>query len=299
MNYPHVIKVSGEREAFDPVKLENSLRHAGAMEDMIDTICAQVISELYEDMPTRDIYRRAFSLLRKNRATKPIALKYSLRRSVAEMGPNGHPFEQLVGEIFRRKGYDVRVALMAKGWCVEHEIDVSARKEGTHALMECKFHNNHGIRSDLKTVLYVQARFEDIEKRQLQDDSEIDRFHEAWLASNTKFTENAIMYASCVGMRLLSWSYPHGEGLRDLMNETCVYPITVLTGLTGAQKQALMARGIVTCSQLSEQPSLIREIGIQEKKWVQVQNEIKMLCTEGGVALINGTGTNEKDILSA
>jgi hypothetical protein len=203
-----------------------------------------------------------------------------LRRAVADMGPNGHPFEELVGELLRHKGYAVTVATMAKGWCVEHEVDVSARKDGTHQLIECKFHNNHGIRSDLKTVLYVQARFEDIEKRQLQDNVEHDRFHEAWLASNTKFTENAIAYADCVGMKLLSWSYPKGAGLRDLMNELHVFPITVLPALSVAQRQALMNRGVATCTQLVKHESLALEIGVTSKKWAQVMNEIKLLCSE-------------------
>jgi len=278
MQYPFVIKASGIREPFDPTKLETSLRHAGAPEDVIVSIVDTVSAEVVENMETRDIYRRAFSLLRKNKTYKPVALKYSLRRAVAEMGPNGHPFEELVGELLRHKGYDVQVAVMVKGWCVEHEVDVSARQDGTHRLIECKFHNNHGIRSDLKTVLYVQARFEDIEKRQLQDDSERDRFHEAWLASNTKFTENAIVYAECAGMKLLSWSYPKGAGLRDLMNEVRVFPITILPGLSPSQKQALMNRGVATCTQLVRNEALARELGVMPKKWAQVKNEIALLC---------------------
>ena len=276
--YPYIVKASGVREPFDPMKLETSLRQAGADEGTVASVVHTVSTELHENIQTRDIYRRAFSLLRKKKVTKPIALKYSLRRAVAEMGPNGHPFEQLVGEIFRRKGYETRVALMVKGWCVEHEIDVSAHKDGTHRLVECKFHNNHGIRSYLKTVFYVQARFEDIEKRQLQDDADTDRFHEAWLASNTKFTENAIAYAECVGMHLLSWSYPKGQGLRDLMHETHVYPITVLPALSTAQRQALMIRGIATCSQLIHNEPLAREVGVTQKKWARVLNEMALLC---------------------
>ncbi|NTV44120.1 MAG: ATPase [Candidatus Yonathbacteria bacterium] len=275
--YPHIIKSTGEQEVFDPKKLEVSLMRAGASEDMIAMILQTVVAELHENMSTYDIYHRAFSLLRKNRLTKEVALKYSLRRAVAEMGPNGHPFEQFFGRLLDSQGYTTRVAIMATGWCVEHEIDVSAKKDDTHHLIECKFHNDHAIRSDLKTVLYVHARFEDIKKKELQRPEENNRFHEAWLVTNTKFTQAAVSYASCTGMRLVGWSFPHGGGIRDMMYETKIYPVTILTGLSTAQKQTLMARNIVTCDQLIGHEDILRQAGVSPKRITQVFNEITLL----------------------
>jgi len=277
MSQPFIVKASGIREPFDPTKLETSLRHAGAPEDVIESIVTTVTAEVRDGMETRDIYRRAFSLLRKNKTHKPVALKYSLRRAIAEMGPNGHPFEELVGELLRRKEYTVRVAVTVQGWCVEHEVDVCAQKGPKHILIECKFHNNHGIRSDVKTALYVQARFEDVKKKQRADEAS-DKFHEVWLVSNTKFTETAIAYAECIGMQLLSWSYPKGAGLRDLMDEVGVYPITVLPALSVTQKRILMDNNIVTCTQLVNNELFALDIGVTPKKWKQVLNEISLLC---------------------
>lgn len=275
--YPLIIKANGETEAFDPKKLYYSLERAGADSDSIEGIVSTVVSEITDGTPTKDIYRRAFNLLRSKRK-KPVAIRYSLRRAIAELGPSGYPFERFFGEILKRKGYDVRVGVDVQGWCAPHEVDVSARKDGTHMLVECKFHNNHALRSDLKTTLYVQARFEDLEKRYLQDKVESERFHEAWLVTNTKFTSNAISYGSCIGMRMIGWGYPKGEGLRELVEETNVYPITVLPSLSQKKVALLLQQDIVTCADLKARPSVLKEIGLSDKHITRIHNELDMTC---------------------
>jgi hypothetical protein len=275
--YPLIIKANGETEAFDPDKLRRSLERAGAESGIIENIVSIVMKELTDGTLTRDIYRRAFNLLRGKRK-KPEAIRYSLRRAIAELGPSGYPFERFLGEILKRKGYDVRVGIDVKGWCAPHEIDVSAHKDGVHHLIECKFHNNHALRSDLKTALYVQARFEDLEKRYLQDKVESERFHKAWLVTNTKFTSNAIAYGSCVGMQLIGWGYPKGAGLRELVEETGVYPITVLPSLSQKKVALLLEQDIVTCADLKANPSALESIGLSDKHAARIRNELDMTC---------------------
>jgi len=276
--YPSVLKANGEYEHFNPDKLRGSLSHAGVESSVVEEITQAILKELKEGVTTKEIYRSAFSMLRKKRNTKPAAIKYSLRRAIAELGPSGYPFERFFGEILKRKGYSVRVGLDVEGWCAPHEIDVSAHKDGVHHLIECKFHNNHGLRSDIKTALYVQARFEDLEKKYLQDKVESERFHEAWLVTNTKFTSAAIQYATCIGMRLIGWGYPKGGGLRELVEETSIYPVTVLPGLTRTQKQLLLEKDIVTCADLIGRRDMLSELGLSSKRIAQVQNEIRMIC---------------------
>jgi hypothetical protein len=270
-------KVNGEYEPFDPEKLRRSLREAGTDPQTCSHIVDTIIGELKDGMETKKIYRRAFGILRTKRK-KPNAIRYSLRRAIAELGPSGYPFERFFGEILRRKGYEVQVGIDVKGWCAPHEIDVSAHKGGTHYLVECKFHNNHGIRSDIKTALYVQARFEDLEKKYLQDKVDSERFHEAWLVTNTKFTSAAIQYGKCVGMHMIGWGYPKHAGLRELVEETGIYPITVLPGLSQAHKQALLGRDIITCCQLVQARTALIDLGLSKKRIAQVYNEIPMIC---------------------
>ncbi len=278
--YPLVVKANGEYEPFNPDKLRESLSHAGVEHEVVEIVVEAILDGLTEGMSTKEIYHRAFSMLRKKRSSKPAAIKYSLRRAIAELGPSGYPFERFFGEILKRKGYSVRVGIDVEGWCAPHEIDVSAHKDGVHHLVECKFHNNHGLRSDIKTALYVQARFEDLEKKYLQDKVESERFHEAWLVTNTKFTSVAIQYGTCVGMHLIGWGYPKGEGLRELIEETSIYPITVLPSLSRAHKANLLARDIVTCCDLIHNQTALTDMGLSPKRITEVYNDIRLICPE-------------------
>jgi hypothetical protein len=211
------------------------------------------------------------------RQHKGVAAQYSLRRAIREMGPSGFPFEQYVGEIFRLKGYSVRVGLIVQGWCVDHEVDVSARKDGAHILIECKFHNEEGFKTDLKVALYVKERFQDIKKRHESTNDANEHFHEAWLVTNTKLTSKAIEYSKCAGLNVIGWSYPKKGNLQDLVNETRLYPITVLTTLSGAEKRRLMDNGIVLFRDLFSRRKTLHGLGLDEQKINRVLAEATAL----------------------
>ncbi|MFA5830206.1 MAG: ATP cone domain-containing protein [Candidatus Paceibacterota bacterium] len=270
-----VIKANGEREIFDQIKLRDSLRRSGASEEDIGTVVTRILSEMRDGMSTEKIYRHAFALLK--RQHKGVAAQYSLRRAIREMGPSGFPFEQYVGEIFRSKGYEVRVGLIIQGWCVEHEVDVSAKKDGTHVLIECKFHNEEGFKTDLKVALYVRERFQDIQKKHESMKDTAERFHEAWLVTNTKLTSKAIEYSLCAGLNVIGWNYPRHGNLQDLVNETRLYPITVLTSLSSADKRRLMDNDIVLFRDLFSQRKMLHGIGLDEAKIERVLAEATAL----------------------
>ena len=97
-------KADGTDEPFNPDKLVNSLRRAGAEEEAISHITEKIKGELRPLMRTSDIYRRAFLFLRKER--RGIAARYSLKRAVLEFGPSGFPFESYIAELFRARGYE-------------------------------------------------------------------------------------------------------------------------------------------------------------------------------------------------
>ena len=168
MNYQKnilIIKADGGKEYFDPQKLEISLLRAGASGVVADSILEAVQREIKPGMGTAHIYRYAFSLLGKK--SKPIAINYSIRRSVMEMGPSGFPFERLIAEIFVAKGYKTTVDRKIAGKCTEHEIDVLAYNEKELHLIEAKFHNQLGLRTDTKVALYVKARYDDLKETEI------------------------------------------------------------------------------------------------------------------------------------
>jgi len=270
-----VTKGDGSTEEFDPAKLERSLRHAGADESMARDIASHLVGEIEDGMSTDVIYKHAFKLLRKDE--RVIAARYSMRRAILDLGPTGFPFEEFFSEVMRAKGYTTTTQVMVKGRCVEHEVDVVLEKEDRTIGAELKFHNTPGYKTDLKTTLYVRARYWDIEWG-AKDRKEKAGIDEGWLVTNTKFTSVAIEYAECAGITLLGWNYPRGHGLADLIQETGVYPITVLTGLSGAEKKRLMQEGVTLCRMISERPDVLSRAGISPKKIESIIAESRAVC---------------------
>ena len=117
-------KASGEQEFFDVAKLRNSLSRAGADDFVVKDITENIQAWLYEGVSTKKIYERAFTLLR--RQSQRNATLYKLKRSLFELGPSGYPFEHLIGEIYRRRGFSVEVGVVVQGHCITHEMDVIA-----------------------------------------------------------------------------------------------------------------------------------------------------------------------------
>jgi len=260
-------KASGELEPFSEEKLRRSLGRVKALPDVADKIVSHIVGELKDGTSTHDIYEHAFTQL--GRYDRPAAGKYSLKRAIMELGPTGHPFEKLVSEILKTKGFSTQVGVMVQGICVSHEVDIVAGKENRHIMVECKFHNQPGTKSDVKTTLYVQARFEDVQTR---------KFHEAWLVTNTKLTSDAISYAQCVGMKAIGWSYPANESLEILIDQSGLHPVTCLTTLSVSNKQNLLNKNIVLCKELSQDKSLLQTLGLGATQVDQVGQEIKELC---------------------
>ncbi len=269
-----ITKATGEREPFEPSKLRNSLRRVEHNDNTIEKIMSHIELELREGMTTKEIYKHAFELLKKEH--KPAAIRYSLRNAVMEMGPTGFPFEQLVSEIFRAKGFEVRTDFIAKGQCVDHEIDVVAWNENKLVMVEAKFHNQFGIKSDLKAALYVKARWDDLSKEQFNFGSPR-KLDEGWLVTNTKFSSQAIQYAKCRNMKLIGWNYPSEGNLQDLIEDMGLHPITSLQSLTGREKKLLMESGVVLCTQALDNQDILLQSGLNDAKIKRVINEINLI----------------------
>jgi hypothetical protein len=162
--------------------------------------------------------------------------------------------------------------------CVTHEVDVTAQKDNRHIMVECKFHNQPGVKSDVKVALYVQARFEDVAKKWQQEPSHGQRFHEAWLVTNTKLTTDAIRYASCVGMTAIGWRFPEDNSLEHLIEQFNLHPLTCLTSLSDTRKQSLLSQGVVLCKELIDNPNTLQLVGANETEIKQIIQEAKELC---------------------
>lgn len=234
-----VIKASGEVEPFSEEKIISSLMRAGADKEAALSIVQEIKPRLYQHIPTFQIYSTVMKLLR--RKERELANRYSLKRAIMELGPTGYPFEQFMAAVLRRTGYRAETNKIIQGKCISHEVDIMAVHRQKKYMIECKFHNQVGFKTDVKEALYTYARFLDIKHQ---------GFDIPWLITNTKVTQEVKLYADCIGMQITAWDYPEGDGLRRLIDDSGLHPVTSLTNLSLKQKRDLIEKGIVFCKDL-------------------------------------------------
>lgn len=266
-------KASGEEEPFRVNKLKQSLRNAGAEEEIIEQVAGDIESWITEGVTTQKIYARAFSLLRKKR--KLVASRYKLKKAIMELGPTGYPFEHLIGKVMELKGFVVEVGKIIQGMCVSHEVDVVATKEKKQYFVECKYGRSAGKTVNVQVPLYIRSRVDDIVNQRKSSGRFEGYEFGGWIVTNTRFSSDAIDYGKCSGLNLLSWDYPTGKGLKDIIDQAKIYPITVLHNLTKNQKQNLMDRGIVICRQIIEKQEVLNDFQLPERQYKDLIKELK------------------------
>lgn len=271
-----VTKRSGDKVPFDQQKLRRSLERTGVGEEDILDIISQVSDQLIDGMSTHKVYQMAYAILRKN--SQQVAGKYRLKKAIFELGPTGYPFERFVGELLKNQGYQVQVGQTIKGHCVEHEVDVIAEKENKKFMIECKFHQVAGRKSDVKVSLYIQSRFLDIEKQWNKNPEESLRFHQGWIVTNTRFTEDALRFGKCAGLQMISWDYPQQGSLKQRIDIAGLHPITALNSLTKKEKQEILNKDIVLCRNLK--PEHLIEIGIRQNRIQKIMDEVLEIIAE-------------------
>lgn len=270
-------KSSGETEAFSVSKLINSLRKAGAEEGIVQQVTNEIQSWLYDGVTTQKIYQKAFGLLKQKKSSHPVASRYKLKEAIMELGPTGYPFEHFIGKVMDTLGYSTEVGQVVNGRCVTHEVDVVATKGTVQCFVECKYGLSSDKNVNVKVPLYIRSRVNDIIENR-RNKPEFKNFDfQGWLVTNTRFTSDAAAYGTCSGLHLLSWNYPEGNGLKDIIDREKIYPITVLHHLTKDQIQTLLGKDVVICRQLKDHPEFIQSLKLTPAKFKLVMNELNGL----------------------
>ena len=270
-----VLKADGSIEPFVVNKLKRSLHKAGATKEEISNITVKIEEVLHDGIKTQEIYRLAFELLRDS--DTPIAARYSLRRARFGLGPTGFPFEDFLSRLFQEEGYTTKTRITLQGKCTEHELDIAAYKAEHSFVAEAKFHSRPGIKSDLQVTLYSYARLMDLREQRICSE-DVCGIKELMVITNTKFTHTAEKYAECVGLKLLSWNYPEKNNLHDRIQESGLYPVTALQGLSQSQKRTLLERGVIVCRDILQKPQVLRHVHISKKRTESVLAEARSLC---------------------
>lgn len=265
-----VIKGNGEKVLFDREKLKQALGSSGAGTAEQEKITSMVEARIYDGIPTKRIYQMAFDLLKKD--SYKAAGRYRLKNAIMEMGPTGFPFEVFVGKIFETMGYEVETGVIVKGKCIQHEVDVIARKPGEMIMVECKFHMDSSSKSGVQVPLYIQSRYLDV-KAAWEEQYGKDLRYRGGVVTNTRFSDDALQYAACSGLVLISWDYPADTGLKFWIDKTGLQPVTSLISLTKKEKQFLLEKSIVLCSQLEENKVLLKDMGISDFQIRKILNE--------------------------
>jgi hypothetical protein len=274
----NIRKASGEMVPFAEEKLTKSMQRSGAEEGSIRLVVEEVKKSLFEGIASRKIYHTAFALLKKQ--SLRVAAKYGLKQAMMELGPTGYPFERFIAELLNHQGFSTRTGQVVKGHCVNHEIDVIAEKGDKRFMIECKYHNTAGILCDVKIPLYIHARFDDVEKGWGSLPENGLKFHQGWVMTNTKFSEDAIQYGLCIGLKLVGWSYPPKGNLKDAIDSSGVYPLTCLIGLSRSERQKLLDTKLVLCRDLIGAEHLLRDMGVSLNRVAAILSEVDIICTD-------------------
>lgn len=271
-----IIKMSGEKAFFDPSKLRLSLERSGANDVVINRIIEAIQMSLYDGISTKEIYKTAFAMLRKS--SRPTAARYKLKKAIYELGPSGFPFEKFVAAILKFEGFQTETNIIVKGQCVNHEVDVVAKKEEKHFMVECKFHSDQGRFCNVKVPLYIHSRFKDIESNWKKHPGHDTKFHQGWIFTNTRFTTDAVAYGNCSGLILIGWDHPKKGSLKERIDISGLHPITCLTTLTNQEKKKLLEKEIVMCMDLCNHPELLKSVGISDQRRKNILDEAHVLC---------------------
>lgn len=238
-----VKKYSGELVEFDVTRLKSSLSKSGASPDVVDDVWVSMKPFLYEGISTRDLYKLAFRLLKKE--SDSFAARYSLKRALKDLGPAGYYFEQWVAKLFQHAHYQTLTGQILTGNSVNHEIDVVAQKDNELLLVECKFRNTVDAKITVTTPMYFLSRIKDFEGREFTFFGKNMHFTAGWLVTNAYMTTDSIRFAQYHGVNLLAWDFPEENSIKRRVDHAGLYPITCLTTVTKAEKETLLKQGCI------------------------------------------------------
>ncbi len=271
-----IVKHSGDIVDFNPIKLKESLLKSGANTAVVESILHTINQEIYEGISTKQIYKIAFGLLKK--ASNSNAARYNLKEAIRLLGPAGFFFEKYIARLFASEQYETKTNLTLQGKCVSHEIDVLVKKDQVISMIECKFHMGKDANSDVKVPMYILSRFNDLKERKHTLFSGKESISKCWIVTNNRFTSDAIVFAKCSGLSLLSWNYPENNNIKTKNDNNYLYPITCLTTLSLAEKDKLLILDVILVKEIINNSYCLERIGLSSNRIKNVLKEASELC---------------------
>ena len=100
------------------------------------------------------------------------------------------------------------------------------------------------------------------------------------MVTNTKLSSDAIVYAQCKGMKALAWNYPEKDNLQNFVENPKMYPVTILTALSGEEKRRLLEGDIVVCLDLlnAKKEDLEKTFLINKERLEEALESASIIC---------------------
>lgn len=270
-----VTKFSGEQVDYQQEKLIRSLKKSGAEDFMVSEVLQRIEPQLYDGIASKKIYQLAFQYLKNY--SNANAARYNLKSGMVALGPAGFYFEKFISKIHEFLGYKTQINLTFNGKCVSHEVDVLLLKDDLVTMIECKFHSGTDAKTDVKVPMYILSRFNDLSDKKYKLFGQLRTIGSCLIVTNNKFTEDALTFAKCSNLKMLSWDYPPQNGLREIIDRLKIYPITCLTTLTQIEKTQLLAVNIITVKDLLAEKNWLNNLELSKIRIKRVLTEANQL----------------------
>ncbi len=274
-----IVKSDGRRVEFNPDKIRKTLRRAGAKPDLIESVIADVMPQVHDGLTTKALYRIVRHELR--RTNRRVAGRYNLRNALLKLGPAGFKFEKYVASILAAYEYEVQVPETEfAGLCVDHEIDVIAKREGRTAMIEAKFRNKFGDSVNLKDTMATWSAYGDLVEGARM--GKCPKFDEVWIVTNGRFSERALQFGVCRGIHMVGWGAEE-HSLARLVDHATLYPITVLDDLHQWELESLSNNNLMLCREIADRDpaQLAKQVRITDDRAEKIVNACREVIFEG------------------
>lgn len=270
-----VKKHSGELVDFNPNSLRHSLSRSGASQSEVNKVFEAIQPKLYDGISTRELYEIAFDELKATRNT--YAARYSLKKALRDLGPEGFYFEKWVARMFQEDGYKAITGQTIQGHAVSHEIDVVASKGNELLAVECKFRNDIDAKISVTTPMYFMSRVRDISNKPYNFFNKTLTVTQGWLVTNAYLTLDSKAFGEHYNMHLLAWDYPKDKSIKVIVDSNGEYPITCLTTLTSEDKARLLKAQCILVKDIIRDPKFLQSIQADANKKQKILQEAEEL----------------------
>ncbi|UIR57633.1 restriction endonuclease [Sphingobacterium sp. SRCM116780] len=270
-----VKKYSGELVPFNSDSLYHSLTRSGANKEQVEKVYAQIKEQLFDGISTKELYQLAFDALKSQRNS--FAARYSLKKALRELGPEGFYFEKWIGRLFQEYGYQSTTGQTVQGHAVSHEIDVVAAKDAEMLAIECKFRNDIDAKISVTTPMYFLSRFKDISAIDYHFFEQNRKFTQGWLVTNAYLTSDSKDFGKYYNVNLLAWDYPADSSIKKRVDTAVFYPVTCLTTLTDEEEKVLLQHQVILVKDILNNEAVLTVLQLSAEKLKAVLEEAREL----------------------